>query len=315
MCHRLDLAGVTIDIVVPDDWPKELCIPECMTGFRSISNPSDIERPDSPQPTIRYTGDEDFSVRLDESGGVLVSGPTDVFAKGPELAFIAQALSERQRQENGGALIHAAAVANRDETEAILILGEKGSGKTLSSLELCRRGFKLIGNDQVIVEQDSPEGLAIIDGSRFFLIRKTAADIALKDWFSVLPVDGRPAWNTKAQLAPAELGLASSNRRVPLVKVVQVQTDFASQPQPIIERSSDSLQTQLFLAEKMTRHISGSATPVLNEHGAIGTLLPSFDTPAARAQRLRLINQLQDLQYTRIFAADAATVADAIEAM
>lgn len=240
-------------------------------------------------------------------------GPAENYASGQTLYYLAELAAERARQHIGGAMMHGAGAYIPSQERGILILGEKGAGKTSVVVALCQEAHgQLVGNDQVIVSTNS--GLELVSGTQEIRIRRTAAllDPILAKLVAFDTTQNLPHWDNKKVVTPEEAGITPATDRHGVTDIVQV----------VIDRTLDSVftkrdiadtQTLLFLTEKVSRHIRGIATPILTDSGTFEGFAPSLDTPKASQQRAEMVTAMvRDIGITKIYGPSATHIVASI---
>ena len=198
---------------------------------------------------------------------LVVKAPTTHFSQGKSLIYIAQWLAELECTSHYSLLIHAGGVVDPDG-QAVLILGDKGAGKTSIVLELCRsHGYYLIGGDQVRLSIGDDGGLWVGPGDQQLVVRKSAVEA--EPCFRTLEIDfhqeDNPDWETKERLPLAVNGITPTDRDHKMkscfkVRIDRTACDSSSGVWPIYART-------LFIHELIGRHISGQATPFMSDSG------------------------------------------------
>lgn len=90
------------------------------------------------------------------AGTVVVAGPDEAQVK-LDVTRIARILLTNELARQGWVIIHAACVA--DASDGTLILGDKGAGKTTTSLTLAsRNGQSLLANDRCLIRAENGAG-------------------------------------------------------------------------------------------------------------------------------------------------------------
>ncbi|MEU3399481.1 hypothetical protein [Streptomyces filamentosus] len=102
--------------------------------------------------------DRSIAYRWDENLHVLRIVGTDETQIATAAARLARELVRAQLLADGWAILHASAVTNA-EGATILTLGDKGAGKTTTSLALARAGWRLLANDRIFARVDPEHGV------------------------------------------------------------------------------------------------------------------------------------------------------------
>lgn len=231
----------------------------------------------------------EFSIDFIKSQNVLmVSGNIELIM--PELDFICYVFSEVARQEKGKFTIHAAAVS--DGEEGILILGNKGVGKTALAMALCKWfGYKIIGNDVLIIGSLG-ENIGIYSGDRVFRPRRIVADKyfpELKSFFPPQVVQSR--YDDKVTINPSALGVQVENHPVKIKRAMQVFLEAEGQV-PLVVSDPPALQFRLNLMENATRYIRTVGTPMLGANLEYRGYFPSLDLPELYTKRANVLERL-----------------------
>jgi len=202
---------------------------------------------------------------------------------------------------SGSMLVHAAAVADAKAEHSVLIFGEKGAGKTTIAFRLCHQyGFGLVGNDQVFL--GVRDGVVVTEGGDdYFNIRQTAAtaDPYISSLVPEYPRD-KPAWNNKVRLDTKDIGVDAVNLTLPVHTIYHVRIDNTQEG--LEAKNWAGLQRSLFLHERIGRHVTGQATPFLDDHGNYLGSLPLVEYTHASKNRDRLVRALGTVGITEVFA-------------
>lgn len=274
---------------------------------------SDGEQGINPVGTLYYQPSETVGVTYsDDNKELIISGPEDAFGEGTALAFVAQYMAECLRDDSGGSmLVHAAAVSIPDTDSSYIIFGDKGAGKTTLALRLCHQhGFQLIGNDQIYL--GSPEeGKLIVDGgNKWFDVRQTAilSDPYLKELFKEEVNNHPAAWNNKRRVYPEEIGIKALATQTVVRKLFHIRIDHT---QPGIHAETwNGLQRSLYVHELLGRHISGQATPLLDDNGSYLGSLPPIEFRKAALKKDVLVQSILSSGLTEIFANNSDLAVD-----
>lgn len=219
----------------------------------------------------------------------LISGALDSDTFINRLPYIFYNLTERARQEKLNLVTaHAAAVSKNGK--GILILGDKGSGKTSLLLALCLdQNYQMHGNDLVIL--GGKDNLSIVSGSQQINIR---LPIAIK---LGLPIEDftlnnqQVAYETKIPILPENIGIKPKRDPSPLSAVIRI--NLHSDNPEFMVRDVPSRETEaLRLNENFSRYIRGITTPVELSETGIGGYFPDLDNPTLTNFRNSLVNTI-----------------------
>ncbi|MFD7499027.1 hypothetical protein ACFV8T_43345 [Streptomyces sp. NPDC059832] len=198
---------------------------------------------------------------------------------------------ERARQQQRMLTLHANAAVTPSGC-GVLLLGNKGAGKTSVTLALGARGWAYAGDDLAVLAEDENQ-LLIMPGKGTAAVRPQDPEL----WQAPKPV---------VDLTPF------LRAPVPLAAVVRL-TVHPAVPRPVLVPVTPfSVNEQLRLHEALARYISGLPTPLTGPTGApYGTVWPLDDLPLAR-WRTHLIARLEQHPYTYLYAPDPQSAADLI---
>jgi hypothetical protein len=259
---------------------------------------------------IHYEGDR-VVCRAKEDHLEFVA-PAEQYDRCGTIFYLAELAAEKKRQLHGGAMLHAAGVYLPQSERGILILGEKGSGKTSTALGLCTDAEgQLVGNDQIVLGS-SGKSVQLLDGSKDIHVRRTAAiqDPTLMSMVTFTD-QKKPNWDNKKTISPARAGVNEAQFSPQVTDVVQVVLDRTLETTTVFREQHD-IQTLLFITEKISRHIRGVATPIINNDGVFDAFSPSLDTPETAANRRALINTILGIGVTKIYAPSTEAMLEAI---
>ena len=217
------------------------------------------------------------------------------------IAYLTYTVLERQRQLSGMATIHASG-ARSPQGEGILILGDKGSGKTSTMLALGDRGYALAGDDIVVLRRRL-HGLELLPGTRSSAVRGP-------------PRHGALYYETKRRVALSET-YPVLHSPVALAKVFRVNVNVAARETKLQRVVSLSFAERLRLHENIGRYISGLPTPlVVDADGCYGRVL-EIDCATCAATRRDLMKALGATPFyylqTRCAVEAAAAIASEME--
>lgn len=302
----VEIGGVCVNLVFPNPIkPIDLGIPACRY-FSEFSPDTHL--------SVEYQEADTASITWNAlEGKAVITGPLESLADGSQLIFVAIGVSEFERQRNGRFLTHGAAIASLDN-RGVLLLGNKGAGKTSMILALGARGYSLIGNDQVLFGK-SQGGIDIYEGTKYITLRKYIQRYDLPGVKNINFVQrGQSDFDTKVKVTPEEMGLSVCNHSVPLAATVLIHLDGTGTERSGIRRlGRNDIQTNLFLAEKLSRHISGIATPLHSMRGELIGLSPSFDDALTLRNRLEVIASLYERGVYQVWGGNIEEISDLID--
>jgi hypothetical protein len=215
------------------------------------------------------------------------------------LGYAAYTVAERARQQRGMVTAHAAAALD-PAGRAVLLLGDKGAGKTSTLLALLERGYRFLGDDQVVLAAVDPAGgIGVLPGRRRCAVRQVTGRLGYEAK-QIVDLDAIPAADVPASGFP----VATIIR----VSIHPATTPIVTEPAPL------SLTEQLRLAENLARYIAGVATPLATTPVVYAPVYP-LDDPTTAAARSRLIERIGTLGLRYLHAPTADQAAAAIAAL
>jgi len=221
---------------------------------------------------------------------IYVGGDLEGLAKGETIPYLAYGLIEKQGQAENEVTMHAAVVAQGDQS--ILIIGKGGSGKTTLSLELCLKyGFKLVGNDLVVIKNDRG-GIKAVGGTKHFFVRlevlRTHHPQLLPHFPSVPVYD---PWISRASILPSQISVQTVDFPVTINQAIVVH--ISSTEKSLKISPVDLRWARLYLFENLSRYIRRVCLPVLmGEDDQSWFYAPSLDSPNLQQKRAELIQQI-----------------------
>lgn len=234
---------------------------------------------------IHYTNNSERNFYYD-GNNVVVNYPMDEINDGHSLLYLAGPLIEKQRQERKNLTCHAACLSKNGE--AVLLLGPKGSGKTLMTLNMLINGYSLIANDISVIDYSLKDALYALGGSKFINLRRYVIEKELPEFADDLVVDSEYDYYDNIILDPNTVGFSIEKNRVPITRayILNVNNNFNS-----LELSmGNSLISKLYLSEDFSRYIRGSAFHFINsQSGNVEGYIPSMDNAELCFQRAQLI--------------------------
>jgi len=244
---------------------------------------------------IVEAGRDDLTI-MDKGRLCLLKGSEKQFRAADTVPYLIHYLLEAQRQRDCQTTMNAAAVSS--DGHGVLILGKQGAGKTTLALEMCRRhGYRLIGNDLVIVGLQRNHVYAF-SGTKIFRLRRTTAQVYNSDLRKYFDGDSKSdSWTSVTTILPDMIGVIPEDKPVPLDKILYVHL-LNEEEKLLCKKPVDLLFSRLFLYEEMTRYIRGVCVqPKVGRSYEYGPYLPSLDDPLLYKNRKRLIYAITNHPY------------------
>ncbi|OKJ78573.1 hypothetical protein [Streptomyces sp. CB02460] len=232
-----------------------------------------------PEPAVRVEGQTVHLTLLHQA------------ARTSTLAYVTYTALERSRQQRQMLPLHANAMVSPSGL-GILLLGNKGAGKTSVVLALGSRGWTHAGDDLAVLAEAASD-LLVLPGKPTAAVRP--GDPGL--WQAPKPV---------ITLTPF------LHIPVPLAGVIRL-TVHPAVPGPLLTSATPfSPNEQLRLHEALARYISGLPTPLTGPAGApYGPVWP-LDDPSLARWRAHLVARLEQHPYGYLHAPDPRSAADLI---
>lgn len=269
-----------IDCLLPGGWQLENKIRNQKQSIIEITNlkPGLL-------PSVRATKANRFVLKLDSS------------TINSRLPFITYTLLERARQLAGMATIHGSAAVTHDGV-GLLILGDKGSGKTNTLLALLSRECLPAGDDLVVLKLDEKSIVKLRPGKRIASVRSRNNK------------DGKLFYEVKREVSLGGQNFMKYDTPLSLVVRVNVHSNCS---RPNIESIGHTPTVEILrLHENLGRYISGLPTPlIINKALSFCPILP-LDTNETALFRSRLVLSLINLPF---FYIEARTANDAARAI
>lgn len=250
------------------------------------------------------------SLEIYDSQHFKLSGPLQRKEFYSRLPYIVYTIAEKARQEIlNMSTLHAAAVATTDG-RSLLILGDKGSGKTLLSLFFglyC--DLTLIGNDLVLAE-DQQGQVFIRAGTQIFDVRQAVIRYYLPQFNSQYLSKGNP-YEEKITLLPEEIGITIGQDTKGLSAVVRINI-HPFNDKTIIEKGARRIQEVLRLRENFARYIRGIVTPLVLDKETIDGNFPSMDSAELVRQRDDIIKTIINSNFIYAYGSNPKDIANEI---
>lgn len=242
---------------------------------------------------VKYGVTATASVRPVSSNEIHLCLPATT-VRSARLGYLTYTLLERYRQRACIASVHAAAIA-LPSGAGVLILGDKGSGKTNTLLELLRQGCVPAGDDLIALHL-TRDGVELLPSKRIAAVRGPSRPPALY-------------YETKRTVAlDGEFSFLQTPARVDWIFRVNVHSGSESN---VLERSDKlTIGERLRLHENLVRYIGGLATPLILDSGAVYGPIPALDDEACASFRSALV---ESLGQTPFFYLQGKTAEDAAQ--
>lgn len=250
-----------------------------------------------------------------DSLSLTINAPREQTLRGQAALFGALHVSEFLRQRQGRVLTHGAGLIS-PSGKGIVLLGNQGAGKTSSAILLGQNGFSLVGNDQIIFGE-TDNGISLIEGTKYITLRETIRNLHLP-LVDSLQFKERITnkWDNKVVVSADDLGILEATSSAPIYGIFLIHINAAQDEQSgVIRIDPKSVQTNLFLAEKLSRHITGSAIPLLGDNGELLALSPSLDTQETLEKRYSLIKQLFEIGIYKVWGNNPLDIVEKINAI
>lgn len=230
------------------------------------------------------------------------------YANLPHLIYSLGELPRQREQES--VTIHAAALAAPDN-KGVLILGDKGRGKTTLAIQLgIQHRYRLIGNNLVIVGRDKKE-INLVTGTKSLVARVAALkDVsALTNFFIDLNGSGH---EQKKTFKPEELGIVRQSCCIPISTVIRVHIHPLEQHAATVTSINEPNTERLRLFENFSRYIRGVSTPLILNNSSVEGFTPSLDDSILSKMRSDLIESILKLNFQYVSGNFVEAVAEKV---
>lgn len=288
-------------------------------GYQVYESPTNVERTELSllphaiiQLLLKSSGSEQSRLEYENDSRYLfhLRGSYEEPGLQTHLPYVTFQVGELPRQEELRMVtVHAAAVVSPEKT-GVLILGDKGTGKTSVCIELgIGMGYGLVGNNVVIVK-DSEKFPRLVSGTHAIVVRQAT----LESIPSLVKEMGHGR-ETKITLTPEEVGIKLAESPSEIGTVVRVNI-HPGQPEAVrVSGVTDGLTERLRLFENFSRYIRGVTTPLSLTESHISGYIPSFDNPTLSSMRNQLIERLLKLPFYYISGNSIAAVAEKVDSI
>lgn len=231
------------------------------------------------------------------------------YANLPHLLYT---LGELPRQrELDSVTVHAAALSTPDNN-GVLILGDKGRGKTSLSIQLgMQHSYRLVGNNLIVIGKDGSE-VDLLAGTKSLVARVAA----LKDVPALahLFVDFKGSGHEeKKSFKPEELGIEKQIGKTPISTVIRVHIHPSEPHRAIATPINDLMTERLRLFENFSRYIRGVSTPLILNNNSVEGFIPSLDSPRLSKMRSELIESILSLNFQYVSGNSVMAVAEKVD--
>jgi hypothetical protein len=250
-------------------------------------------------PHLRVTPGREAAVtqRGTEPDDIGLCLPPDVLVS-PRLAYVSYTLLEHERQRAGMVTLHGAAVVLPGNV-GVLILGDKGSGKTNTLLALADQGGVPAGDDVIVLRLHDGQ-LDVLPSKRVAAVRGPMRPDAFH-------------YETK-QYVRLDAASEFLKHATPLTHVFRVNVHQGADSARLRQMTGLSVAERLRLHENLGRYLSGLATPLTVDATHVrGPVLALDDGQCARF-RSRLIEHVGRCDFFYLQARDADEAAHLIRA-
>ena len=253
---------------------------------------------------------KDPLIELVDSCKYVVNGPLDDKSFTNQIPHICYCLSERYRQEYLKQIsVHACAVEK--DGKGVLILGDKGVGKTNFLIALCKNhDYSFIGNDVVVIS--GGEKASIVFGNHQMNVRpETIRNFNLNFSARSNLDDLNNGYETKKSYSTKDFGIKNCWDEVTLSHIVRINTHVFNpeyNETPVLSLPTEALR----LNETLSRYIRGMTTPLmLSRVGSIRGYFPSQDNFELCNFRNNVVERLlNEVPFSYISGRDSSFIAD-----
>lgn len=255
---------------------------------------------------FKFKISESISVKFyPTSNKLVVAGKEENFKSGISLYYILEYFYACLTANRTQSLwFHGAAVYSPKIGKSILIIGDKGSGKTSLVYRLCKTNkMQLIANDIVRVSLSKSGKLYTSTGTQFLTIRETAVycNSFMREFIKYFS-NGKPLWDNKIIVRPNDIGIETNSNLNEIALIINLRLD--KKQKECITYEDNGTQIKLLLHEKIGRHISGQATPFMDDFSNYYGNLPLINFRKNSLFKTKFVKALLDKKIYRIYSSN-----------
>lgn len=251
-----------------------------------------LDYPVTGQPKIIYQPAKvsNFSYFPDSKTLLVRASEADI-EDGQALAYLSYWLTEGERQRDSSFSLHAAALSVEDR--GILLLGDRGAGKTSTLLNLAKKyNGELIANDLCILTHKGEEKKVVLEeGTKKVRLRLISVLNRFPELVDHFPDTEGPAWTTKVLVEPGKLGIRLAQSPKVLAQAFIVHLSGIDD-NGLIVKKVQGIGPYFELYENLARIIRGSAITIFGGDENILGYIPSLETEQTHHHKVDLLNHL-----------------------
>lgn len=210
---------------------------------------------------------------------------------GQAFAYISYWLTEGERQREASFTMHAAALSLEDR--GVLLIGDKGAGKTSTLLNLATRyKGEVIANDLCIVRHRAAEERVVLEnGSKKMRLRLQSIMSKFPQLLDLFPDKDQEPWTTKVVVNPSEIGIKISESETDLAQAFLIHLNNKQDEKLKLERVT-GIGAYFELYENLSRIIRGSAISIFSAGGKILGYIPSLESEITHQNKVTFLEHL-----------------------
>lgn len=230
-----------------------------------------------------------------EANNIIVKYPSNMLTES-NIIYIARYLIEKQYAENNFITCHSACIEKNNN--AILLLGDAGSGKTSIALNMCLNyGFSLISNDQTIIGLKKKDLIAC-GGTKFINLRYSSVNENIKTLKYLFKDTVSNVWNDKITVRAMNLGIEEQYKPTIINTILILHID--NRLDKLCVENGDTWGNNFKLYSNLTENIRNSNSTIVDKLGHPIGYIPSFDTEKLYNNRVKMINLINNSKYLSI---------------